>query len=133
MASLSQIYVPLRAHTSSNIKNTTNNKLPCIARFYNNRHFNNLVSKPTLFPLTKQCQNEKWKVSGSDDVAPEFLPAGPSPMHIVHDFYHAFNQKDTERLKQFLLPNCVYQDLLFYNAYEGQEVSTISILFNIII
>ncbi|PNX77976.1 nuclear transport factor 2 family protein [Trifolium pratense] len=127
MASLtltrSQISFPLEACTSSN-KN--NNKRPCIARLYGNKtHFINLVAKPTLLPnLRKKCSIDKWKARGSDDgscgVAPEFLP-NPSAVHIVHEFYEAFNKKDTETLKQLLSPNCVYQDLLFYTAYEGQE------------
>jgi hypothetical protein len=126
MASLtqSQISFRLEACTSSN-KNITN-KRPCIARLYNKTHFVNLVAKPTLLPnLWKKCSIDKWKArasgDGSSGVPPEFLP-NPSPIHIVHEFYKAFNKKDTETLKQLLSPNCVYQDLLFYTAYEGQEV-----------
>ncbi|WJX40373.1 hypothetical protein P8452_27854 [Trifolium repens] len=119
----SQISFRLEACTSSN-KNITN-KRPCIARLYNKTHFVNLVAKPTLLPnLRKKCSIDKWKArasgDGSSGVPPEFLP-NPSPIHIVHEFYKAFNKKDTETLKQLLSPNCVYQDLLFYTAYEGQE------------
>lgn len=128
MASLrqSQISFRLEACNSSN-KNTTNSTRPCIARLCNNKtHFINLVAKPTLLPnLKRPLKVEKWKVRSSDDgsgsVAPEFLPESPSPVHLVHEFYEAFNKKDTETLKQLLSPNCVYQDLLFYTAYEGQE------------
>ncbi|MCI00487.1 hypothetical protein A2U01_0021506 [Trifolium medium] len=127
MASLtqSQISFPLEVCKSS-YKNTTN-KRPCVAQLYGNKtHFINLVAKPILLPnLRKKCSIDKWKAHGSDDgscgVSPEFLP-NPSPVHIVHEFYEAFNKKDTETLKQLLSPNCVYQDLLFYTAYEGQEV-----------
>ncbi|XP_058749562.1 uncharacterized protein LOC131622539 [Vicia villosa] len=121
----SQISFPLEPRTSSN-KNTTKTR-PCIAQLYNKKtHFINLVSKPTFLPnLRKNCSIEKWKARASDnessDVSPEFLPASPSPVHIVHEFYEAFNKKDTETLKQLLSPKCVYQDLLFYTAYEGQE------------
>lgn len=130
----SQISFRLEACTSSN-KNTTNSTRPCITRLYNNKtHFINLVAKPMLLPnIKKQLKIGKWKVlssdDGSGDVAPEFLPASPSPVHIVHEFYEAFNKKDTETLKQLLSPNCVYQDLLFYTAYEGQEVSSFIFLF----
>jgi len=125
----SQISFRLEACNSSN-KNTTNNSTrTCIARFYYKTHFTNLVAKPTLLPnLKKQLKIGKWKICGIDDgsdgVSPEFLPASPSPVHIVHEFYETFNKKDTETLKQLLSPNCVYQDLLFYTAYEGQEVSS---------
>lgn len=131
MASLpqSQISFRLEACNSSN-KNTTNSTRPCIARLCNNKtHFINLVAKPTLLPnLKRPLKVEKWKVRSNDDgsgsVAPEFLPESPSPVHLVHEFYEAFNKKDTATLKQLLSPNCVYQDLLFYTAYEGQEVSS---------
>lgn len=123
----SQISFPLESLTSSN-KNTSKTR-PCVARLYNKKtHFINLVSKPTSLPnLSNNCSIEKWKArdSGdeSGDVSPEFLPTSPSPVHIVHEFYEAFNKKDTETLKLLLSPECVYQDLLFYSAYEGQEVS----------
>lgn len=123
----SQISFPLESLTSSN-KNTSKTR-PCVARLYNKKtHFINLVSKPTSLPnLSNNCSIEKWKArdSGdeSGDVSPEFLPSSPSPVHIVHEFYEAFNKKDTETLKLLLSPECVYQDLLFYSAYEGQEVS----------
>lgn len=128
----SQISFPLEACLSSN-KNTTKTR-PCIAQLYNKKtHFINLVSKSTLLPnLRTICPIEKWKARDSNnessDVSPEFLPASPSPVHIVHEFYEAFNKKDTETLKQIkqlLSPKCVYQDLLFYTAYEGQEVFSI--------
>ncbi|CAL5204003.1 unnamed protein product [Lathyrus oleraceus] len=121
----SQISFPLESLTSSN-KNTSKTR-PCIARLYNKRtHFINLVSKPTSLPnLSNNCSIEKWKARDSGDesgeVSPEFLPSSPSPVHIVHEFYEAFNKKDTETLKLLLSPECVYQDLLFYSAYEGQE------------
>jgi len=136
MASLSQSQISFRLETcNSSNKNITNSTRPCIARLYNNKtHFINLVAKPTLLPnLKKQLNTGKWKIRGSDDgsgsVAPEFLPASPSPVHIVHEFYEAFNKKDTETLKQLLSPNCVYQDLLFYTAHEGQEVSSFTFIF----
>ncbi|RDX70128.1 hypothetical protein CR513_50661, partial [Mucuna pruriens] len=100
---------------------------PFIAQLFNNKkstHFRNLVAKEHKKRIIwKQRQNEKWKARVWDE-AHEALPPHSLIERTVEDFYHAFNAKDTEKLKQLLVldDNFVYQDFLFYTPCHGLDV-----------
>ncbi|KAL2339667.1 hypothetical protein Fmac_007607 [Flemingia macrophylla] len=105
-------------------------KPPCIAQFNNKTtHFRNLTCKDTLcFPIAlvgqkkgsinswKQCHNEKWKTPVGE------ARESKSPLETaIREFYHAFNAKEIEKLKQLLSDEFVYQDFLFYTPFHDQE------------
>lgn len=67
----------------------------------------------------------KWRIWGIDDgscgVAPWPAPP-PSVMELIKDFYKAVNAKDLNHLDQLLSNECLFQDLIFYETFQGKQV-----------
>ena len=68
--------------------------------------------------------DHKWRIwcydDGSCGVAPS--PTPPSVTELVQDFHKTVNAKDLDRLDQLLSNECQFQDLIFYETFQGKKV-----------
>lgn len=75
---------------------------------------------------------DEWRIrcneDGSCGIPPKFSHL--SVIELLQEFYKAINSKDKNKLEELLSEDCHFQDLIFYDHFEGKQVFIIFVVVN---